>query len=190
MKLIRHKIPALAAARGDTLRTRMVADMTELRALLAAKLLEEAGEFAAEPSIDELADVFEVVQCLLSAHGWSREMLEGRWAWKRRERGGLLRGTLAVGLAFLGDPMKPGERILIMHGNMDRSGPSRTMRAVVISEGTRHRATTDSFPWLTEDEPRIEGSCLYESEGITWARGWSDETAGALAAAWALAEVR
>jgi predicted house-cleaning noncanonical NTP pyrophosphatase (MazG superfamily) len=188
MKLIRHRLPDIAHAQGKPMRSRVIRDEATIRSMLAAKLVEEAGEFAADPSINELVDVYEAVQCLLAAHGWSAQLLEERWALRRRECGGFLRGTPTMGaIAYLGDPLQPGERVMVMQGNMDRSGPSRALHAEVIGNGARHGHSTDSFPWLAHHAPRIEGSCLYENEGVTWARGWSDETAGALAAAWALA---
>lgn len=184
MKLIRHKIPTIAHTKGERIRVRRVTGPEELRQLLGEKLVEEAREFAAAPSIDELVDVQEAIRCLLVANGWSRELLEGRWAHKRRERGGL-----SEGIVFLGDHLKPGARVLIVHKSVDRSNECVVLRAEVLNDGD-HTAPlgTDSFPWFTFNKPRIKGSCPYDSEGVTWARGWDDETAGALAAAWALAE--
>lgn len=68
MKLIRDKVPDLAAARGETLRTRL-AEPEERWRLLKAKLVEEALELQAaangsEAEIEELADVIEVMRRL------------------------------------------------------------------------------------------------------------------------------
>lgn len=68
MKLIRDKVPDLASARGEALRTRLVGT-EERRRLLKAKLVEEALELQAaddgsEAEVEELADVIEVVRRL------------------------------------------------------------------------------------------------------------------------------
>jgi predicted house-cleaning noncanonical NTP pyrophosphatase (MazG superfamily) len=68
MKLIRDKVPDVAAAKGDTLRTRL-AGPEERWHLLKAKLIEEAQELQAavpgsEAEIEELADVIEVMRRL------------------------------------------------------------------------------------------------------------------------------
>ncbi len=193
MKLVRHRLPDIAAARGKPMRTALITDPTELRALLAAKLVEEATEFKDAPSIDELADVFETMQCLLVAHGWSSQLLEGRWAHARRERGGLLRGSLALGAtAYLGDPLPAETRVTIIHDvyqdpNTGSRLPARALRAMVTRDKSGH-VDPERFQWTTiaEDGPWKIGSDAYNTEGITWARGWDEETAGALLAAYAL----
>lgn len=71
-KLIRDKIPELAAARGEVLDVR-VADEGEMYDLLVDKLVEEAAELRAARTDaekdDELADVVEVVLALARARG-------------------------------------------------------------------------------------------------------------------------
>lgn len=71
-KLIRHRIPELIAAKGETCETR-IADPTELLGLLTKKLIEEAYEIDhaflfrvtdKKALLAELADVMEVVRCL------------------------------------------------------------------------------------------------------------------------------
>ena len=68
MKLIRDKVPAVVAAKGETIKTRL-AQPEERWRLLKAKLVEEALELQATPNgseaeIEELADVIEVMRRL------------------------------------------------------------------------------------------------------------------------------
>jgi predicted house-cleaning noncanonical NTP pyrophosphatase (MazG superfamily) len=70
-KLIRDLVPSLAHTK---LHTRIAAP-EELPKLLGAKLVEEAAEFAAEPSLEELADVLEVLDAILVQYNWTPAQL-------------------------------------------------------------------------------------------------------------------
>lgn len=59
-KLVRDKIPDIIAADGKTANTRLLNDKEYLKELIK-KLKEEAKEFEAEPSIEELADIKEII---------------------------------------------------------------------------------------------------------------------------------
>lgn len=85
-KLIRDRIPEIAAADGLYLAVRQAAP-DELPQLITEKLLEEAQEFALEPSLDELADVLEVIGAACHCFGWSSDQLEAAREAKRSERG-------------------------------------------------------------------------------------------------------
>ncbi len=68
MKLIRDKIPAIVAAKGEVIRTRH-AEPEERWRLLKEKLIEEALELretiaGSEAEVEELADVIEVMRRL------------------------------------------------------------------------------------------------------------------------------
>jgi len=89
-KLVRDRIPEMLSGRGIPYKVR-VADRSEMAALLRAKLVEEAAEFAsardAKAGIEELADVLEVVLALGRLYGIDRESLERVRAEKAVERG-------------------------------------------------------------------------------------------------------
>lgn len=89
-KLVRDRIPELIASAGERPDVRVAAD-GEYRAFLRAKLLEEAGEYAAADDPGELADVVEVVYALAAAHGVSAEELDRMRRAKAAERGGFER---------------------------------------------------------------------------------------------------
>jgi len=94
MKLIRSKVPAIAASKGERLHTRH-AGPEERWTLLKAKLVEEALELQATPpaseaEIEEMADVIEVVRRLCDDLELSEPgRLEAAYAKKLDERGEL-----------------------------------------------------------------------------------------------------
>lgn len=86
-KLVRDKVPDLLRAQGEALRgVEYLTDATFLR-VLAAKLVEEAQEFYDELSLEELADVLEVVQTLARVIASPEKLEEARRA-KAEARGG------------------------------------------------------------------------------------------------------
>jgi predicted house-cleaning noncanonical NTP pyrophosphatase (MazG superfamily) len=70
----------------------------ELERLLRFKLVEEAVEFALTGSIEELADLVDVVEALLRLRGLSWDAVERVRAEKRRRFGGFEAGVVAVWL--------------------------------------------------------------------------------------------
>lgn len=93
-KLIRDRIPALAAAQGRSLPLR-TADPSEMARLLGLKLVEETHEVLGAigtgrtPDVlDELADLQTVIDEIGAQHGLSRQDVEQRAADKRAQRGG------------------------------------------------------------------------------------------------------
>lgn len=86
-KLVRDRIPEIAAADGDTPITH-VADDAEYEDRLAAKLREEAAEYADDRDREELADVLAVIHAILEHEGASLEDLEEHRREKRARRGG------------------------------------------------------------------------------------------------------
>ncbi|MFJ3839428.1 MazG nucleotide pyrophosphohydrolase domain-containing protein [Streptomyces sp. NPDC090054] len=90
-KLVRDRIPEIAAANGQQLEIH-TASLSEAAELLVEKLAEEAAEVAVagtrEDLLDELADVLEVVHSLADAAGWSPEDVEAARVGKRAARGG------------------------------------------------------------------------------------------------------
>jgi predicted house-cleaning noncanonical NTP pyrophosphatase (MazG superfamily) len=93
-KLIRDRIPELAAAEGRTLALR-TADASEMARLLGLKLVEETHEvldamrLGRQPEIlDELADLQTVIDAIALRHGLTKRDVEGRAQEKRAQRGG------------------------------------------------------------------------------------------------------
>jgi predicted house-cleaning noncanonical NTP pyrophosphatase (MazG superfamily) len=97
-KLIRDRIPQIAASRGDIMTIR-VATLTEMPDLLTAKLREEVAEYLTPVEGDEreLVDILEVLFALARCHGRTPEWLEEQRAVKFRERGGFTAGLVWAG---------------------------------------------------------------------------------------------
>jgi len=86
-KLVRDKIPAIILADGKKPMTRIL-DTEEYLEELDKKLNEEIAEYQADKSIEEMADVLEVLFAICEARGHSiDELMEVRAA-KREKRGG------------------------------------------------------------------------------------------------------
>lgn len=89
-KLVRDRIPAIIRDDARACETTIMAD-DEYRAALLAKLVEEAQEAAStgtEELITELADLLEVIEATIIAHGLSRSAVEEEQQRRRLERGG------------------------------------------------------------------------------------------------------
>jgi predicted house-cleaning noncanonical NTP pyrophosphatase (MazG superfamily) len=86
-KLVRDKIPQIVVASGHTPTTHTLDEENYVIELIN-KLREETAEFAEDLSLEELADVQEVVLALVQAIGETKEALEEVRAQKADERGG------------------------------------------------------------------------------------------------------
>lgn len=90
-KLVRDKIPQVIAATGKECRTRILNE-AEYKEELNTKLKEELNEYleaaTSEQSLEELADVLEVIRALAVVHGASPEGLEALRVKKAEKRGG------------------------------------------------------------------------------------------------------
>ncbi len=87
-KLVRDKIPTIVEERTGVRPPRRTAGGKEYRRLLEEKLAEEVGEYLAAPSLEELADILEVILHLAGEAGFTPEELEAARRAKEDERGG------------------------------------------------------------------------------------------------------
>jgi predicted house-cleaning noncanonical NTP pyrophosphatase (MazG superfamily) len=88
-KLVRDRIPEIIGADGGRCETTIMDD-EEYRAALLTKLMEEAKEAASagtDELVTELADLLEVIESTIAAHGLSRRDVEEERQRRRRERG-------------------------------------------------------------------------------------------------------
>ena len=86
-KLVRDKIPEIIAATGKTCQTRILS-REEYIAKLDEKLSEELAEYQESKSLEELADLLEVMEATVKARGYTwNELLQVRDE-KRAKRGG------------------------------------------------------------------------------------------------------
>ncbi len=86
-KLVRYKIPDIIKFSGKQAVTHVLTD-EEYLAELDRKLSEECAEYQADKSLEEMADVLEVLYAIAAAHGYSVEELERVRAEKSEKRGG------------------------------------------------------------------------------------------------------
>lgn len=86
-KLVRDKIPEIIEKSGGTAHIRFLSEEEYLLAL-EHKLDEETGEYHRDKSLEELADILEVVYALAQAHGCSYEALMAAYHRKHEASGG------------------------------------------------------------------------------------------------------
>ena len=91
VKLVRDNIGNNVAAEG--LLYEPIKNEALLLTLLRRKLREEAIEFADDPSIEELADVYQAMLTIVQAEGWSMGEVADAARAKYLERGGFWRGV-------------------------------------------------------------------------------------------------
>jgi predicted house-cleaning noncanonical NTP pyrophosphatase (MazG superfamily) len=94
-KLVRDKIPEIIAASGMDVTFRILND-EEYKIELEKKLDEEVAEFHESKSIEELADILEVITALCSAHGFKRREVEEKKEEKGAARGGFFKGMYLI----------------------------------------------------------------------------------------------
>ena len=86
-KLVRDRIPEIIEQAGKTPVTRILSD-EEYVSELDRKLNEECAEYQADKSIEELADMLEVMYAIAEARGWTVSELEAVRKSKTEKRGG------------------------------------------------------------------------------------------------------
>ena len=86
-KLVRDRIPEIIEADGKTCVTETLSDSRYLE-MLDAKLAEELAEYQESKSLEELADLLEVMRAVVQARGWTWGQLEQVRQEKAMQRGG------------------------------------------------------------------------------------------------------
>ena len=86
-KLVRDRIPEIIESDGTPYSTEILPDDRYLQ-MLDAKLNEELAEYQESKSLEELADLLEVMRAVVKARGWTWEQLEQVRQEKAAKRGG------------------------------------------------------------------------------------------------------
>lgn len=95
-KLVRDRIPQIIEQDGRKCRVRRLSE-AEYLLMLDEKLNEEMREYQQDKTLEELADVLEVVRAAALARGWSLEALEAARAKKEAVCGGFRERILLEG---------------------------------------------------------------------------------------------
>lgn len=94
-KLVRDRIPEIIEASGKTCTTSILSH-EEYLIKIDEKLGEELAEYHEEQSLEELADLLEVIRAAAQARGYSLDQLEETCHKKRAERGGFEKKLLLL----------------------------------------------------------------------------------------------
>lgn len=86
-KLVRDRIPEMIEQNGNSCITEILSD-SQYQEMLDAKLTEELAEYQEDKSLEELADLLEVMWAVVRARGWTWEQLEQVRQEKAARRGG------------------------------------------------------------------------------------------------------
>jgi predicted house-cleaning noncanonical NTP pyrophosphatase (MazG superfamily) len=86
-KLVRDRIIEIIESKGEKATWHIASD-EEYELKLKEKLVEEAKEFAEDGSIEEMADIFEVITTLLAMNDWRIEDVIAIQKEKHAKRGG------------------------------------------------------------------------------------------------------
>ena len=86
-KLVRDRIPEIIAESGKSCTVSVLSD-EEYLSLLDSKLNEELAEYQESKSLEELADLLEVIRAVAAARGASIDAVEEIRAAKAEKRGG------------------------------------------------------------------------------------------------------
>ena len=107
-KVVRDRIPEIIEKGGRRPVISVLSRESAVRGL-EAKLSEELGEYMEDHSLEELADLVEVIHGVLYHRGSSWDELEEIRMKKRAERGGFEKGIFLVGVKSAEDEMTGDE---------------------------------------------------------------------------------
>ncbi len=85
-KLVRDRIPEIIEASGKSCRIKVL-DENDYLAALDEKLSEELQEYLQDKSMEELADLLEVIRAVIAARGSTYEQVEALRKAKAEQRG-------------------------------------------------------------------------------------------------------
>lgn len=96
-KLVRDEIPRIIKENGKNPEVRILSEQDYLKAL-DKKLTEEVAEYQADKSMEEIADILEVLDAICLARGYSIEDVLKVKTKKLQSRGGFSKRVYLVGV--------------------------------------------------------------------------------------------
>lgn len=87
-KLVRDNIPKIVESLGKTVKYRMLTKNEDYKEKLFEKLEEEIKEFKVSGKSEEIADILEVIDYIIKAYGFDKNIIEYEKREKKRSRGG------------------------------------------------------------------------------------------------------
>ena len=94
-KLVRDRIPEIIESNGQTCTTKIL-DEAQYLEMVDAKLDEELAEYHKDQTVEELADLLEVIYAAGEARGYSRQQLEEIREKKAQQRGAFRKRILLL----------------------------------------------------------------------------------------------
>lgn len=112
-KLVRDRIPEIIEKAGKVSKTRIL-DEEEYIVLLRKKLEEEMNEYLEEPSLEELADILEVVYALAEADGHTVDKLNAMRLLKAGSNGAFKKRIFLEEVSDATDPNRPTVKLALV----------------------------------------------------------------------------
>ena len=93
--MVRDRIPEIIESAGNTCKLELLSDAEYLK-MIDAKLDEELAEYHKDQSVEELADLLEVIYAAARARGCSADELERIRSDKAKKRGAFEKGIMLI----------------------------------------------------------------------------------------------
>ena len=160
-KLVRDRIPEIIESSGRTC-TCSILSAEDYISMLDAKLDEELSEYQESKSLEELADLVEVIGAVVKARGYTWEQLTSVRKQKLNERGGFEKRILLVEVSEEKDVSGAAAASVSPQSKQKQAAPSAVKKPLPANAGK---------PWLPEDDKRLsnmfdngcpqEDMCMY-----------------------------
>lgn len=172
-KLVRDKVPLNIRTGGEMVHVLRLATRDALELGLRSKLVEEAFEVLDATDDDlpgELADVLEVVECLIATKGLSMEDVIRRKREKQEKAGGFLSGLVLAGTSFAENR---AESDLLPPPISDHEGNGSER---LISQVEFKKLLTPNEPWLDRRTRGPDEEVLLRVKVPTVGDDWKGDT--------------
>ncbi len=144
-KLVRDRIPEIIESSGRTC-TCTTLSMEDYISMLDAKLNEELSEYQESKSLEELADLVEVIGAVVKARGYTWDQLTSVRKQKLNERGAFEKRILLVEVSEEKD---------VSEATAADKKPQSGQKQVATSGIIKPLPANAGKPWLPEDDKRL-----------------------------------